>query len=344
MDSTPAPDPTRQPTSQSGSSTQPPLSKPQGAPGRPTAASNPPGASKSQAAPSPASSSPNPPASNTQTLKERARKLIFHQPPSGKPARKGVIFHLEIVFAVAALVATLFTAWTPGRPSTLFAQPPSTLITQALQPSTTAPQGASTATIANPRLVGLVAGHWKNDSGAVCPDGLKEVDLNLNIASLVQKLLVAQGYQVEVLQEFDPRLNGYQAAALVSIHNDSCDFVNNEATGFKVAAAIATRHPERAARLTSCLRARYGATTGLPVHSMSVTPDMASYHAFGEIDENSPAAIIETGFMNLDRALLTQQPERVAQGVAAGIICYLRNESIPVSTPLVPTNASSPAP
>jgi N-acetylmuramoyl-L-alanine amidase len=147
-----------------------------------------------------------------------------------------------------------------------------------------------------------------------------------------------------VLQEKDLRLNGFQAAALVSIHNDSCDFINNEATGFKVAAAFATRHPERAARLTSCLRARYAAITGLPVHSMSVTPDMTSYHAFGEIDENVPAAIIETGFMNLDRALLTQQPELVAKGVADGILCYLRNESIPSTTPLVPTEASSPTP
>ena len=249
-----------------------------------------------------------------------------------------------MIFAVAALLATLFTAWTPGRPSTLFSQPSSTRIAQALQPTTTAPPGAPTPTLANPRLVAIVAGHWKNDSGAVCPDGLKEVDLNLNTASLVQKLLVAEGYQVELLQEFDARLNGFQAAALISIHNDSCDFVNNEATGFKVAAAFATRHPERAARLTSCLRARYGAITGLTVHSMSVTPDMTSYHAFGEIDENVPAAIIETGFMNLDRAILTQQPELVAQGVAAGILCYLRNESITPSTPAEPTAASSPTP
>jgi N-acetylmuramoyl-L-alanine amidase len=265
-------------------------------------------------------------------------------PPSGVPPRKGFIYHLEMIFAVAALLATLFTAWTPGRPSTIFTQPSSTRIAQALQPSTTVPQGAPTPTLANPRLVGIVAGHWKNDSGAVCPDGLKEVDLNLNTASLVQKLLVAEGYQVELLQEFDPRLTGFQAAALISIHNDSCDFINNEATGFKVAAAFATRHPERAARLTSCLRARYGAITGLPVHSMSVTPDMTSYHAFGEIDENVPAAIIETGFMNLDRAILTQQPELVAKGVAAGILCYLRNESIAPGTPVEPAAAPSPTP
>ena len=252
-----------------------------------------------------------------------------------------MIYQLEIIFGVAAVLATLFTAWTPGRTSTLFASPTKSSITQALQPTPTFLPGAPTVTLKNPRLIGIVAGHWKNDSGAVCADGLKEVDLNLNIATQVQKILVSEGYQVDLLQEFDPRLNGYQSAALISIHNDSCEFVNNEATGFKVAAAFATRHPERAARLTSCLRARYGAITGMPLHSTSVTPDMTSYHAFGEIDENTPAAIIETGFMNLDRTILTQQPDRIAQGVIAGILCYMRNESVnPTSPTISPTGAA----
>ena len=39
-------------------------------------------------------------------------------------------------------------------------------------------------------------------------------------------------------------------------------------------------------------------------------------------------AIIEVGFMNLDRQILTQQPEKVATGIVNGILCYLNNESI----------------
>jgi len=72
---------------------------------------------------------------------------------------------------------------------------------------------------------------------------------------------------------------------------------------------------------------------------------MTSYHAFKEIDEFTPAAIIETGFMNLDRSLLTQQPELVAKGVADGILCYLRNESIEAGTPgVTPSLPPSPTP
>ncbi len=243
--------------------------------------------------------------------------------------KQGFLFQVSVVMGVALVIATLFTAWTPETPaSTVPVGPIATQMVVNVQPSPTIAPGAPTATPRNPNIVGLVAGHWKNDSGAVCSDGLKEVDLNLEIATRVQKLLTDKGYQVEMLGEHDPRLMDYQAAALVSIHNDSCNFVDENATGFKVASAFATRHPEAAAKLTACLRARYGRVTGLPLHSTSVTPDMSSYHAFDEINENTPAAIIETGFMNLDRIFLTTQTDLVALGVANGILCYLRNEAI----------------
>jgi N-acetylmuramoyl-L-alanine amidase len=260
------------------------------------------------------------------------------------PHRQGLFFQIGMVIGVALILATLFTAWTPGGSTDEFPTPVATGLAIAMQPSPTFLPGAPTPTLRNPRLIGIVAGHWKNDSGSVCPDGLKEVDVNLQIATLAQKILVKEGYEVELLHEFDPKLTDYQAAALVSIHNDSCDFINNEATGFKVASAMATRHPESTARLTSCLRARYGAATGLPLHSTSVTPDMTSYHAFGEINENTPASIIETGFLNLDRQILTEQPERVAQGVAEGILCFLRNEPIVEPTAVQSTPVATPIP
>jgi N-acetylmuramoyl-L-alanine amidase len=135
-------------------------------------------------------------------------------------------------------------------------------------------------------------------------------------------------YQVDLLEEFDPRLDQYKATALISIHADSCVYYNDQATGYKVAASLANPHPERSARLTACLRSRYGTATGLPVHSMSVTPDMTSYHAFGEIDENTTAAIIEIGFLNLDREYLTNNTDQVTEGIVKGILCYLNNESV----------------
>jgi N-acetylmuramoyl-L-alanine amidase len=181
-----------------------------------------------------------------------------------------------------------------------------------------------------PRLtIGIVSGHWGNDSGSVCKDGLTEAQVNLKIATLVKQRLNKDGYNVDLLQEYDKRLNQYQALALISIHNDSCDYINNDATGFKVAAAMANPYPEKADRLTACLIQRYQADTGLRFHYNTVTPDMTSYHAFDEINSNTTAAIIETGFLNLDRELLTQKTDLVAKGVTDGILCFIRNEKIP---------------
>ncbi len=176
--------------------------------------------------------------------------------------------------------------------------------------------------------IGIVAGHYGFDSGAVCPNGLTEVDVNLSIATLVQKALTDLGFSVDLLQEFDPRLTGYQGLVLVSIHADSCAYINDLATGYKVAAALSEENLAESQRLVTCLSDRYGQATGLPYHAGSVTPDMTYYHAFNEISGITTAAIIEVGFLNMDQQFLTEQPETAAQGITAGILCFLNHETV----------------
>jgi len=171
--------------------------------------------------------------------------------------------------------------------------------------------------------VGIVAGHWGNDSGAVCEDGLTEQEVNFDIARRIMALLEARRYEVDLLQEFDPRLTGYQADALVSIHADSCDYINDIATGFKVARSVASYTPEAEDRLVRCLIDQYEAATGLGFHESSITPDMTSYHTFSEVAPETPAVIIEIGFLYLDRGILTGQPDRVASGITDGIVCFI---------------------
>jgi N-acetylmuramoyl-L-alanine amidase len=235
-------------------------------------------------------------------------------------------FQLQIVFIVGFLAATLFTAWTPAGliPEGIADQPMAIFAPQSTDISGAAPERENSG----PRI-GIVAGHWGNDSGAVCPDGLTELDINLNIATLVKQKLAELGYEVDLLKEFDPLLTDYFANALVSIHADSCVYVNDQATGFKVAAALGSKQiqQDKSSRLTSCLQARYQEATGMAIHN-SVTPDMTFYHAFDEIDDETTAAIIEVGFMNLDRQILTQQPDVITDGIVNGILCYLNNEDI----------------
>lgn len=222
---------------------------------------------------------------------------------------------------IAVLVATLFTAFSPALFSTNLRDQLAVLLTPQ-------PDNAGVPVTPRPKIkIGIVSGHWGNDSGAVCPNGTTEADVNLKIATLVQQKFSALGYDADLLKEFDPRLTGYQAAVLVSIHNDSCDYINDQATGFKVAAAISARDNNLSNRLAACLRDRYQRTTGLPLHD-SVTNDMSFYHAFNEISPSTSSAIIETGFLNLDYNFLTEKTDIVATGVENGILCFINNENI----------------
>lgn len=247
-----------------------------------------------------------------------------HRPRRESPA-VSTWRNLQTVLSVALLVATVFTFWNA---SNLFAAQRMSRINRLLEAARSVQESLPTPTPSPRPPIGIVAGHWGHDPGAVCPDGLSEESLNLKIATLVKQRLMQEGFQVDLFQEFDSRLNGYQALVLVSIHNDSCEYINDQATGFKVAAAQANQQTDKTERLIACLVDRYKRTVNLPYHPGSVTADMTDYHAFREISASTPAAIIETGFMNLDRDILVNQTDQVAEGVARGILCYLRNETI----------------
>jgi N-acetylmuramoyl-L-alanine amidase len=174
------------------------------------------------------------------------------------------------------------------------------------------------------RRVGIVAGHRGYDSGAMCSDGLTEAEINFAVAQRVVALLEHMGYDVDLLDEFDDRLEGYRAEALVSIHTDSCDVPG--ASGFKVARVANSAVPEVEDRLVECLQREYAAATGLFYHANSITFDMTEYHAFYEIAPETPGVIIEIGFMGDDRYLLLFQQERVAMGIVEGIVCFVEGE------------------
>jgi N-acetylmuramoyl-L-alanine amidase len=265
---------------------------------------------------------------HTPSLDNGSQDQVIPTEPAVRPWKI-----LQTIITVAVVVATMLTFWTPRN---LFAERSFDSIFQFSQPDEMVGEIQPTTTPSSSPRIGLVAGHWGHDSGTVCSDGLTEESVNLDIATRVKEQLTEAGYEVDLMQEFDRKLFEYQASVLISIHNDSCEYINDEATGFKVAAAIESVFPEAALRLTNCLASRYQSTTGLRWHANTITPDMTTYHAFQEIHSQTPAAIIETGFMNLDRDVLTRHPQLVASGVTAGIICFLKNEPV---TPLESTPA-----
>lgn len=237
-----------------------------------------------------------------------------------------------VVFLTAAFaVARGFReAQRPSPPPSSYPSPTSAFtptVTSVPISSTPAPLPSPTvpATPSGPLPIGVVAGHWGNDAGAVCDGWLREVDVNLAIARRVVSTLEALGYDADLLEEFDPRLNGYRARALVSIHADSCLYP--EASGFKVARVEDSTVPELEDQLVDCLVTRYGARTGLDFHEGSITPDMTRYHTFYEIDPQTPGVIIEVGFMLADRDILLNRQDLVAQGIVDGILCFLEDDT-----------------
>ena len=176
--------------------------------------------------------------------------------------------------------------------------------------------------------VALISGHAGNDSGAVCEDAagnvlVTEASINATVAEQAARRLRRAGADVTILDEYDDRLRGLEAAVLVSIHADSCI----EASGYKAAVHVYSLIPETNARLLGCIDQAYPAATGLPHHPDTVTHNMTEYHAFNRIDPQTPAAIIELGFLGGDQALLVDHPELAAKGVADSILCFLAEES-----------------
>lgn len=237
---------------------------------------------------------------------------------------------LVIVVIAGVLVSTLFSLWTrPDFFSDEFRaglnEVQATQRVINIQPS---PLPTETRAI----RIGVVAGHsgrprdasFESDPGAVCPDGLTELEINEAVAREVVAALRRLEYQVDLLEEFDERLAGYEADVLVSVHTNDCQDYGDAGTGFSAAAASArqtTRGDDE--YLLECLIDQYGKTTGLPRH-FGLTYDMTDYHTFGEVSADTPTAIIELGFMNRDRLMLTTQRPLLAQGIVNGILCFLQ--------------------
>lgn len=205
-----------------------------------------------------------------------------------------------------------------------------------------------------PRRVGIQAGHWKM---AEVPDemarlagqtgtsaaGFVEWQVNLDIAGRVAARLQAQRIAVDILPATVPE--GYLADAFISLHADGDR--SGQDRGYK--AAHGSRRGPYEPRLVSAIIEEYGRTTGLP-WLPGVSRNMTGYYAFAwgrlrsTVAPHVPAAILEMGFLTNaeDRAMLVGQPDRVADGIARGIMRFL--EEVPAGAAFADDLLVSPAP
>ncbi len=234
------------------------------------------------------------------------------------------IIALAIIYQTCRAYQIISDTVAQVTPSPTWAVGASTPTPASSWPKSTPTSLPGTPTVPPPKRVGIVAGHYLCDSGAICPDGLREVDITLAVAERVVALLRRRGYEVKLLGEFDEALQGYQADAFVALHADSCDVPG--ASGFKVTHVAHSAIPEEESRLVECLQKEYGKATKLTYHADSITDDMRYYHALRKIALDTPGAIIEMGFMRDDRYLLVYRQHTLAKGIANGIRCFLEGD------------------
>ncbi len=256
----------------------------------------------------------------------------------------GVVRALLVVSFAAGLMATILSWFT----SPEFLQPEMRRnLSVALYSDRPTPTPTVAPTPNWARTIGIVSGHRgpgqfaAYDPGATCPDSdITENDINFAVASQVVLALRQRGYSVLLLDEFDPRLNDFQAAALVSIHSNDCRDYGEVVSGFLVAKAAAKPTGGPDDQLAECIGSLYGSITSLG-RRFGTTIHMTDYHSFREIHPLTPAAIVELGFMRADRDSLTNRQETLARGVVEGILCFLEPDNpfgiLPVTPEPSPT-------
>ena len=158
--------------------------------------------------------------------------------------------------------------------------------------------------------------------------GVREVNLNQEIARKAAALLAAKGATVDILPATVPV--AYTADVFIAIHADAAPAGNP--SGYKLARSRFSAIPQTDDALVSYLYDSYGKATGLPTDS-GITRNMTGYYAFNNrrrmsaISKITPAAIIEMGFLThaSDRAVMLNRQEAVAKGVADGIWQFIES-------------------
>ncbi|HKY52052.1 MAG TPA: N-acetylmuramoyl-L-alanine amidase [Candidatus Limnocylindria bacterium] len=188
-----------------------------------------------------------------------------------------------------------------------------------------------------PRRIGLQVGHLDTDKvpaelgtritfqTGTSWAGVREVDVNFDIAQRVKAQLVARGYVVDIIPTTVPP--GYLADVFVSLHGDGDE--TEQKSGFKIARG--SRRGPYEDRLVSLLRDEYAKATGLEWDATGISRQMTGYYAFNwgryqhAAAAHTPAAILEMGFLSSDhdRDLMVNRADDVASGIVNGIQRFL---------------------
>jgi len=226
---------------------------------------------------------------------------------------------VQSVVGVAILAATILTLWNPR---SFFKTPD---FGDLFQSATKEQEMRNENSEVFPR-VGILAGHWQNTPGNVCRDGRTEHDVNYGIAYQLQILLEGEGYIVDLFPEFDERLFGYEADAMITIYAGSCEDQPLPPSGFRVGSSLTVENLDAVDKLSSCLAESYQSRTGLPFTFEVIDAEHPAYHIFRDISPNTPVVRFEIGALSTDGDLIFNETGLIVAGIADGVTCYFSDE------------------
>ncbi len=238
-----------------------------------------------------------------------------------KPVNYTVLNGFQTVFSIAIVMATLLTMWNPRK----FLNTPN--LSALLRADAARDKETGSPTEDTASHIGILAGHWQDNPGEVCSDGLIEADVNQALASRTAQTLTDMGYNVDIFPEYDMALLNYQSSVFVAIYSGSCSDNPQPPSGFKVSTYLTAKNPEKINRLAVCLSEQYQKATKLPFEYEVVNPDHPSYHIFRDIHPDTPAVMIEVGSLKTDRSIIVSQAGKVSDGIVAGILCFLNEQT-----------------
>lgn len=259
---------------------------------------------------------------NTQSAENKPEFEDTPEPEAERnPAPYTVLSGFQTVLSFAIVMATLLTLWNPRK---LLSTPN---LSALLRAETSQMVGTGAEVEDTTDHIGILAGHWQDNPGEVCSDGLIEADVNQALAARVSQELTDMGYKVDVFPEFDLTLLNYHSAVFVAIYSGSCADSPPPPSGFKVASSLTAQIPDQVNQLAICLSEEYQEATQLLFSYEVLNPDHPSFHIFRDIHAETPAVLIEVGSLKTDRSLIVSRAGTVSDGIVAGILCYLNLQS-----------------
>lgn len=190
------------------------------------------------------------------------------------------------------------------------------------------------------------AGHGEPDGGAVSVDGVKESDLNLQIANKLKDELTSKGYKVMMTREDENNISGLNEDSTIrSIKsqdiNNRVNLANSCGADFMISIhmnkyedpkyfgwqTFYSKNSEQGKRLAECIQSGIKETTGIENKREAL-----KIEGIKIIDKTTiPAVIVECGFLsNPDECVKLQDSDyqfKIVEGIIAGVEQFLKAQN-----------------